>query len=396
MDAFQKGSTSRGAFLTQSRFLRACRGLPVDATPVWIMRQAGRYLPEYREIRRKADFLTLCKTPHLAALATATAAEALGTDAAIIFSDILLPLEAAGMKLMFEEPGGPRLPEPVQRPSDIRRLALPDLKETMGYLDEAVKQTLRLLGDGVPLIGFAGAPFTLAAYAIEGGTSKNYARTLAWLHRDPASFCELLDRLAQLALAVLELQVSAGVHAVQIFDSWGGLLSRDDYRRHAAPRVQRIVQTLRPSDVPVILYVNGSSHLLEAMAETGAHVLSVDWRLPLDEVRRRVGPGAALQGNLDPCVLFAGDEAIANAVHRVLDAAGPTGHILNLGHGILPDTPVEGARAMIRACHAHRQPERPRGTATGSPEVKTAEPGPSARTHPPADAPASSGGSHLP
>jgi uroporphyrinogen decarboxylase len=336
------------------RFLRACRGLPVDATPAWIMRQAGRYLPQYMAIRRGVDFLTFCRTPDLLARAAGDAVEALDADAAILFSDILLPLEAMGMKLVFEEPGGPKLPEPVRGPEDLHRLSVPDVDARLGFVGEAVVRTLERLDGSVPLIGFAGAPFTLAAYAVEGGGSKNYAKVLGWMHRDPDSFGELLDLLTETIARSLEGQLRAGVHAVQLFDSWGGWVSSDLYRELMVPRLRKIFQRVRAFDVPVILYVNGSSHLLEAMAATGADVLSVDWRLPLDEVRERVGPEPALQGNLDPCVLYASPATIRARVYDILDRAGPTGHILNLGHGILPDAPVEAAVALVRAAHEHR------------------------------------------
>lgn len=339
------------------RFLNACRKLPVDATPVWIMRQAGRYLPQYMAIRRGTDFLTFCKSPRLLAQAAFDAVDVLGVDAAILFSDILLPLEAMGLPLIFEEQHGPRLPEPILGPADLSRLIVPDPARTMPFVGEAIERTLERLNGSVPLLGFAGAPFTMAAYAIEGGGSKNYARTLGWMHRDPESFGKLLDLMTLTITRHLEFQVKTGVHAVQLFDSWGGWVSADLYRREMVPRLQRIVAAIQPLGVPVILYVNGSSHLLEAMADTGADVLSVDWRLPLDEVRRRVGPRPALQGNLDPCSLYASPEIIQAEVRAVLAEAGPTGHILNLGHGILPDAPVAGARAMVEAAHSTRPPD---------------------------------------
>ncbi len=339
------------AGLKNDRFLRACRGIPTDVTPVWIMRQAGRYLPQYRDLRKQADFLTFCKTPALVAEATAGAAEILGVDAAILFSDILIPLEAMGMELVFDEPGGPRLPKPITGFADLRQYKVPDPAATMCFVLDAIQKTKERLDDAVPLIGFAGAPFTLAAYAVDGGGSKNYHKTLGWMHGDPSGFEALLDHLTRVVIVSLRAQIAAGVHAVQVFDSWGGLLSIDDYRRFCVPRLRRIVESLSVTNVPVILYVNGSSHLLEAMAETGAPVLGVDWRLPLDAVRRRVGPGPALQGNLDPCALFAPPETIRAAVHRIRREAGPAGHILNLGHGILPPTPVEGALAMVAASH---------------------------------------------
>jgi uroporphyrinogen decarboxylase len=343
----------RPSGLRNDRFLRACHGLPVDATPVWIMRQAGRYLPEYRELRKQADFLTFCKTPALVAEATAVAAEVLGVDAAILFSDIMIPLEAMGLPVVFDEPGGPRIPEPVRSTADLSRFRIPDPNDTMAFVMEGIRLTKERLADGIPLIGFAGAPFTLAAYAVEGGGSRNYPRTMAWLYRDPAGFDKLLDLLTRVVILSLTAQIAAGVHAVQLFDSWGGLLSVESYRRHAVPHIRRVVDALRPTGVPVILYVNGSSHLLELMAETGATVLSVDWRLPLDAVRARVGAGPALQGNLDPCVLHTDPETVRAAVHRILVEAGPTGHILNLGHGILPEAPVANARAMVDACHGY-------------------------------------------
>ncbi|HEX7879841.1 MAG TPA: uroporphyrinogen decarboxylase [Candidatus Eisenbacteria bacterium] len=336
------------------RFLRACRKQPVDVTPVWIMRQAGRYLPQYMAIRKGTDFLTFCKSPKLLAQAAFDAVDILGVDAAILFSDILLPLEAMGLKLIFEESHGPKILDPVRSGADIARLTLPDPGRTMPFVGEAIERTLERLNGSVPLIGFAGAPFTLASYAIEGGGSKNYAKTLGWLHRDPESFDKLLDLMTMTIIRHLEFQVRIGVMAVQLFDSWGGWVSADLYREHMVPRLARIVAAIQPLGVPIILYVNGSTHLLEAMAETGADVLSVDWRLPLDEVRRRVGPGPALQGNLDPCALYAPPDVIAEKVRAILAAAGPSGHIMNLGHGILPDAPVTGARAMVAAAHAVR------------------------------------------
>ena len=334
------------------RFLKACRNQPVDATPVWIMRQAGRYLPQYMAIRKGTDFLTFCKSPKLLAQAAFDAADVLGVDAAIVFSDILLPLEAMGMSLIFEESHGPRLPDPIKGPADLSRLLVPDPARTMPFVGEAIERTLARLNGSVPLIGFAGAPFTMAAYAVEGGGSKSYSRTLGWLHRDPESFGKLLDLMTLTIIRHLEFQVTTGVHAVQLFDSWGGWVSAELYRREMVPRLQRIVAAIQPMGVPVILYVNGSAHLLEAMRDTGADVLSVDWRVPLDEVRRRVGPGPALQGNLDPCALYASPQTIAMEVRTILAEAGPTGHIMNLGHGILPDAPVSGARAMVEAVHA--------------------------------------------
>lgn len=334
-----------------SRFLAALRRQRVDTTPVWIMRQAGRYLPQYRATRERAgDFLALCKNPELAAEVTLQPVEILGVDAAILFSDILIPVEAMGVPLAFREGEGPRL-EAVRGPLDLRRLHVPDPAAEVPFVLEAIGILRERLPAGVPLIGFSGAPFTLATYAVEGGTSRNFRHVLAWMYEDPASFGELLDLLTETVVAYLRAQVLAGAQALQIFDTWAGVLSRRLYREVALPATQRIVKALQPLGVPVILYVNGCAPFLEEMAATGVDGISVDWRVSLAEAAQRTRGAVALQGNLDPLVLFGSRSTVEREAARVLGEAPPSGHIFNLGHGILPETPVENARALVEAVH---------------------------------------------
>ena len=333
--------------MKDARFLLACRRQHVDATPIWIMRQAGRYLPEYRETRARAgDFLTLCKTPELACEATLQPIRIFGLDAAIVFSDILIPLEAMGLDLAFTEGEGPKLSR-VKDAADIARLRVPDPAETAGFLLEAVRLIRRELPQNVPLIGFAGAPFTLATYAVEGGTSRRFRNILAWLYERPEGFTDLMDKLADTAALFLRAQVEAGADAVQIFDTWAGILSRRLYREFAMPYTARIVEALKGLDVPVILYANGSSPFLEEMAATGVDVVSVDWRTSLAEAASRTRGAVALQGNMDPMALFGGARAVEREAARVLSEAPATGHIFNLGHGIQPETPVEAVHLLV-------------------------------------------------
>lgn len=333
-------------------FLRACRREPVERRPVWIMRQAGRYLPDYRELRQQVDFLDLCKTPELAARVTLQPVDILEVDAAILFADILLPLEAMGASLRFEEGRGPVLPEPVRGVEDLSRLRAPDVAATLGYVFEAVRLVRRELAGRVPLIGFGGTPWTLAAYLVEGGTSKSFGRLLGWSYRDPAGLARLLDLLGRVSADYLDGQVEAGAQVVQLFDTWGGLLSLERWRRLALPALAPIFERLQ-GRVPLIYYVNAGAHLLPALRELPVEVLSVDWRLPLDEVRRLVGHAKVLQGNLDPAVLLSTPEIVERAVIELLHRGGRGGHIVNLGHGILPDTPVDNARAFVDAAKRH-------------------------------------------
>lgn len=333
--------------LTNDLFLRACRREPVERTPVWMMRQAGRYLPSYRALRERHSFRDLCENPMAAAEAALQPIEELGFDAAILFSDIMVPVQAMGLEVEFDP--GPKLARPVRTARDVARLSVPDPEKSMPFVAEAIRETHRRLGGRVPLIGFAGAPFTLAAYVVEGGASKSWSRLLGLAHGEPETLLALHAVLADTVTAYLEMQVSAGAHAVQLFDTWAGLLSEEMYRRLELPFVKRIASALARRGVPVILYANGGSHLLTAMAESGATVLSVDWRVPLDRVRALVGGGIALQGNLDPCAMHAPRERLREAVADVLRRGGATGHVFNLGHGIHPEAPLDGVREMVRA-----------------------------------------------
>ena len=337
--------------MRNERFLRACRRQPVDATPVWIMRQAGRYLPQYRATREKAgDFLTLCKTPELACEVTLQPVEILGVDAAILFSDILIPVEAMGVPLRFEEGEGPKL-QAVRSSEEMKRLHVPDPVRETGFVMDAIRLIRRELGGKVPLIGFSGAPFTLASYVVEGGTSRDFRNVLKWMYSDPKGFAALLELLSDTVLAYCDAQVEAGVQALQLFDTWAGVLSRRQYREFVLPYTRRVVSRLQRHGMPLVLYVKGCSAFLEEMALTGVDVISVDWRVSLAEASERTRGAVALQGNLDPMALFAPLEAIEREAARVLSEAPPEGHVFNLGHGIQPDTPVESAQALVEIVH---------------------------------------------
>jgi uroporphyrinogen decarboxylase len=344
------------------RFLRACRREPVDRTPLWIMRQAGRYLPEYRELRSKADFLTVCRTPELAMEATLQPLRRFPLDAAILFSDILVPLEGLGVRMTFAP--GPTLAEPLRTRAQIDALSLRPAAEVVPYVGEAVRLLRRELDGRTPLIGFCGAPFTLAAYLVEGRGKEGFSAVKVLRYREPATLEALLEKLAAAMIDYLSLQIRSGAQAVQIFDSWAGILGPEEYRRLALPYVRAIVEGVRPLAAPVIYFVNAAPHLLEAAAESGADVLGLCWRTPLDQAAARVGPGIALQGNLDPHVLFAEPAIVRAETTAVLDrVAGRPGHIMNLGHGIMPDTPIASVEALIAAVHEY-QPAARRGAST--------------------------------
>ena len=321
---------------------------PVPRTPIWMMRQAGRYLPAYRAVRERASFLELCRNPELACEVTLQPIDEFGFDAAILFSDILITLPGMGIEVEFPE-SGPKIGNPVRTTADIARLAVP---EPVPYVIDAVRTIRKALADRVPLIGFAGAPLTMLTYAVEGGGSKDYAHTKQLLYGAPKDAHALLDKLARTCATFLEAQVAAGADCVQLFDSWGGIVSPGDFREFPLRYAKRVIELLRASpagDVPIIYFVNGCAPYLDDYASSGADILGVDWRVGIDEVRRRVGDGVALQGNLDPGALFASPAEIRTRVAEILARAGGTGHIFNLGHGVLPQTDPEHVRAMVTA-----------------------------------------------
>jgi uroporphyrinogen decarboxylase len=324
-----------------------------DCTPVWFMRQAGRYLPEYRAVRAKVPFLTLCRTPDLAAEVTLQPVDILGVDAAILFSDILVVPEAMGMHLVLDD-AGPQFPQPLRGVDDLKRLHVPDPEQELRYVLDAVRLIRKQLAGKVPLIGFCGAPWTLAAYMIEGRTSRGFERAKAALFGDEKFADALLSRISEALTRYLQAQLDAGAEALQIFDSWAGALSPADYARLGAPYVARVVQSLRRTrKQPVIVFGVETGELLKQLADTGTDVLGVDWRVPLDEARRRVGSRVALQGNLDPASLFLPDAELQKRVMRVLEEArrAGAGHVFNLGHGILPSTPVQSAKVAVELVH---------------------------------------------
>jgi uroporphyrinogen decarboxylase len=331
-----------------STFVRACKGQSVDHTPVWFMRQAGRYMPEYREVRKQHSLLEICKKPELAAEVTITAAEILQVDAAIIFADLLLPLEVMGLPFHFSAGEGPVIEKPVRTKEDIARLRT-DRAPELGYVSEAVSLVARHFRDRVPVIGFCGAPFTLASYMIEGGGSRNYVHTKKMMYNSPADWDALMRKLVAVTSEYSAEQVQAGADAIQIFDSWVGCLSVEDYRRYVLPHVARMVKDLQKTGAPIIYFGTDSATLLPAMKETGADVIGLDWRIPLDQGWQRLDHACAVQGNLDPVLLFAEWKELKSRAQDVLKrAAGSPGHIFNLGHGILPETPVENVKNLAR------------------------------------------------
>ena len=336
-----------------SRFEKACRLQPVDRTPVWLMRQAGRYMPQYRAVRKQYSLIEICKQPQVAAEVTITAAEELGVDAAIIFADLLLPLEVMGLPFHFSAGEGPVIESPVRSAEDITRLST-DHAADLGYVAEAVKLVCSHFGTRMPVIGFCGAPFTLASYMIEGGSSRNYLHAKKMMYASPAAWDELLRKLVAVTSAYAVEQVCAGADAIQIFDSWVGCLSVEDYRKYVLPRTTELVQALRKTGVPIIYFGTETTALLPAMKQTGAEVIGLDWRVPLDEGWGRLGFQGAVQGNLDPVLLFADwQELKARAVDILRRANGHPGHIFNLGHGILPETPVENVKALVQFVQEH-------------------------------------------
>jgi uroporphyrinogen decarboxylase len=342
---------------TRSPFLRACRRQPTDVTPIWLMRQAGRYMPEYRELRARVPFLELCKRPELATEVTVTAAERLGVDAAILFADILLILEPLGFQLEFAKGEGPVIHNPVRSGVDVDRIHPLTDPAPLDYVFQAVRSIRAALRPDLPLIGFAGAPFTLACYAIEGGASRHYERAKAFMYGDPGAWDGLMERLVDATAMYLNAQAAAGAQALQVFDSWVGTLSPADYGRFVQPHMARLFARLDPS-VPAIHFGTDTGSLLELQRDAGGSVIGLDWRVELGAAWRRLGDGVAVQGNLDPAILLSSPAEIIAQARRILaEAAGRPGHIFNLGHGILPTTPVDNVLALVD--FVHNTPTRP-------------------------------------
>ena len=336
-----------------SLLIRACRGLRVERTPVWLMRQAGRYMAEYRTVRKRHSLIEICKNPSLAAEVTITAAEALNVDAAIIFADLLLPLEVMGLPFRFSAGEGPIVSKPVRKLVDIARLKT-DSATDLGYVAEAVRLVAGHFGSRLPVIGFCGAPFTLASYMIEGGGSRHYVHTKTMMYSEPEAFDQLLAKIVAVTAEYAVEQVRAGADVIQVFDSWVGCLSPIDYSRYVLPRTRELVQRVKQSGVPVMYFGTDTATLLREMTETGADVIGLDWRIPLDQGWEAVGRDVAVQGNLDPVVLFSNGKQVEAGARDVLDrAAVRPGHIFNLGHGILPETPVENVKRLVAFVHEY-------------------------------------------
>jgi len=337
----------------ESLFVKACKAQTVDRTPVWFMRQAGRYMPEYRKVRKEYSLLEICKKPKIAAEVTITAAELLRVDAAIIFADLLLPLEVMGLPFHFAAGEGPVVQRPVRTAADVSKLHT-DGAADLGYVSEAIVLVSQHFGARLPVIGFCGAPFTLASYMIEGGGSRNYVQTKKMMYSTPAAWDDLMAKLVRVTSEYAFEQVRAGADVIQVFDSWVGCLSVEDYRKYVLPRTTELITNLRKTGAPVIYFGTDSATLLASMKETGAEVIGLDWRIPLDEGWRSVGFKGGVQGNLDPVLLFAEWQEIESRAEDILRrAAGRPGHIFNLGHGILPETPVESVKALAKFVQEH-------------------------------------------
>jgi uroporphyrinogen decarboxylase len=349
----EEALTSGPAMTGEERMVAALHRRPVDRTPVWFMRQAGRSLAAYRELRERYDILTITRTPELCARVTLMPVAELGVDAAVLYADIMLPLVGMGVPFSIDPGLGPIIHEPLRSAADVARLVVVEsAEEATPDLFTAIRGIRQELGGRAAVIGFAGAPFTVASYLIEGHPSRDYARSKALMHGDPELWDQLMEKLAEVTVRYLRAQVAAGVSTLQLFDSWVGALSRRDYQTRVLPHVQRIFAALADSGVPRIYFGTGCAHLLEAMATAGSDAISVDWRLPLDEAWRRIGPDLAIQGNLDPTVALAPWPAVERETRRVLDeAGGRSGHVFNLGHGVLPDTDPATLRRVVELVH---------------------------------------------
>ncbi len=336
-------------------FLRACRRQPVAYTPVWLMRQAGRYLPEYRRVRDRFSFLDLCRDSEAAAQVTVESVRRLGVDAAIVFADILLPLAPLELGLRYAKGDGPTIERTVRSAADVDALPAVNVYESLGFVARTVRLVRAELEREVPVIGFAGAPFTVASYAIEGGGSRSYVATKSLMYNDPGTWHRLMDRIAGLTAEYLNMQIDAGAQAVQTLRHWVGCLSPADYRAYVLPHSQRVIAAI-DADTPVVHFGTMTGSLLEAMREAGGNVIGLDWRVELDQAWQRLGTTVGVQGNLDPVALFSDRHTVRRAAQDILRrAGGRPGHIFNLGHGVLPETPVDNVLALIDAVHEYRR-----------------------------------------
>lgn len=334
--------------LKNDLFLRACKKQTVERTPIWIMRQAGRYLPEYRAIRERADFITMCKTPELAAEVTIQPVDIIGVDAAIIFSDILVIPEAMGMNLEMIESKGPKLYDPIRNLDQINNLKVIDPYKDLKYVLDAVALTKKELNNRVPLIGFAGSPWTLMTYMVEGGGSKNFSEIKKFIYNQPKAAHLLLEKISDAVAEYLSAKIEVGANAIQIFDTWGGLLSQSDFKEFSLQYIEKVISKIKRKEEPIIVFAKGVHHSLDDLANSGADVISLDWTMNLGEVRNKIVNKVALQGNLDPTVLYANKDKIKEEAVKVLSSFGKgSGHIFNLGHGILPDVDPENAKYLV-------------------------------------------------
>jgi uroporphyrinogen decarboxylase len=335
--------------LKNDLFLRACKRLPVERTPIWVMRQAGRYLPEYRAVRKKADFLTMCETPELAAEVTLQPVDLIGVDAAIIFSDILVVPQAMGMHLEMHEGRGPVFPQPVRTEAGVQALRPVDPVTDLRYVLDAISLVKQELKGRVPLIGFSGSPWTLLSYMVEGQGSKTFSEVKRFIFGNPGMAHQMLGKISDAVTDYLNAQIEAGVDAVQLFDTWGGILTPEDYRTFSLDYMERILSRLKRKDTPVIVFSKGVHTSYEALADCGADVVGLDWNVNIGDVRQKIGNRVALQGNMDPTVLYAGPDRIEEEAEKVLKSFGAgNGHVFNLGHGILPDVPPENLKTLVK------------------------------------------------
>ena len=336
------------------RFLKACRGEPTDATPVWFMRQAGRYMKVYRDMKEKYSFLEMCRTPELAAEVTQQPLDVLGVDAAIIFADILLPLEPMGTGLEFTVGDGPSIPRPVRTLKEVQALKPVNPEEQLGYVGEALKIVRGEISKKMPLVGFAAAPFTLCSYMVEGGKAKDFTTTKRMMYEEPETWGLLMEKVCTVLVDYMKMQVKSGAQALQVFDSWVGCMSPYDYKKYIQPYSQRVFNGLKDTGVPVINFSTGTSTMLPVVQASGGDVMGFDWRIDLDDAWNQIGHKTPVQGNLDPNILFAPIPVIKERVHDILKRAeGRPGHIFNLGHGILQHTPVDHVKAVVDMVHEY-------------------------------------------